>query len=132
MLKTSILIVTGLLLAACASPVATDRLENASAQPVPTTGLKTPDGAPTASADRSASTRAPKPTTESDYARGQGGRKIEPTWPPAPPATPEHVERWSSLSSDGKWIAQGVAEFPTNNENYHTQLKVVRTDGSVE
>jgi hypothetical protein len=50
-------------------------------------------------------------------------------------ATPELVERWSSTSPDGKWIALGMMEGPFlagDEEKYHYQLKVVSADRAIE
>jgi len=49
--------------------------------------------------------------------------------------TPEPVERWSSTSPDGRWIAQGMMEGPFlagDEEKYHYQLKVVSADRAIE
>jgi hypothetical protein len=54
---------------------------------------------------------------------------------PAATATPTGGYTWSSISPDGKWIAEGMMEGPFlvgDDEQYRTQLKVVSTDGTVQ
>ncbi len=49
--------------------------------------------------------------------------------------TPIPVDRWSSTSPDGKWIAEGMMEGPFasgDEEKYHYQLKAARADGRVQ
>ena len=43
------------------------------------------------------------------------------------------LERWSSASPDGAWVAEGLAAFPKAGDNiYYTELRVKKADGSVE
>jgi WD40-like Beta Propeller Repeat len=100
------LIVLAALLAACAGPT----LSTTELFPVPTvTPLPSTTPVPT-----SVQTPTPAATATS---------------------TAEPVERWSSTSPDGKWIAQGMMEGPFlagDEEKYHYQLKVVSADRSIE
>jgi hypothetical protein len=53
---------------------------------------------------------------------------------PMATATPISVRTWSSISPDGKWIAQRVMEGPFlagDEEKYHYQLKVVNTNRTI-
>ena len=58
--------------------------------------------------------------------------------PTATPAFTEwELQTWSSVSLDGEWTAQTTAAFPLADdtyvgENYYTQLRVARTDETVE
>jgi hypothetical protein len=63
--------------------------------------------------------------------------KVTLTTPTPTAATPtpvlEEMEgyTWSSASPNDKWIVEGRAAFPKTGDDYYTQLKVSRADGSV-
>ncbi len=50
--------------------------------------------------------------------------------PSAPTPTPIRTTLKASVSPDGQWLAQGIAEFHGDQVTYRTQMKVMKREGS--
>ena len=118
-----------LLLAGCRRPATFPTAISTDVPTAAVTGTSTPTP--------STSTVAPEPTATSTPTETPTAKVTPFQTDGMPTATPVPTEMelrtWSSRSPDGKWDAQGMVAFPVDGgEKYYTQLKVNKTDGTVE
>ena len=124
-----------LLFAGCHRPVAFPAAISTDVPTVAATGTSTPTlSNPTATSEPTATPEPKTPPTSTEIPTAKVTLTKTDGTPRATPVLAEMENRtWSSRSRDGRWDAQGMVAFPGDGgEEYYTQLKVKKTDGTVE